>query len=144
MAVFAGSDLRAPHPLLRLHVALLRPRLDRALVAGADPCASDRLALRAGQLIDPRMRARLARSLRRTIERGWQRRGSGVPVSRAAVVEAQPSLRALADELVDAHAPSSRGVALTLLLLTDGTGPLYRPWTPGELRDAVEAARHAL
>jgi hypothetical protein len=144
VAVFAGSDVRAPHPVLRLHVALLRSRLDSALAAGADPCDSHVLALRAGQLVDARLRRRLARSLRRAIESGWERRGTGVPVSRAAVVEARPALLALADDLVELRAPAPRGVALALQLLTDGTGPLYRPWTPGELRHAAEAARHAL
>jgi hypothetical protein len=35
-------------------------------------------------------------------------------------------------------------VALTLELLRDGAGPLYRPWRADELRGAAERARHAL
>ena len=63
---------------------------------------------------------------------------------RAAVLEARPALLALADDLSEIHDPSPRGVALALILLTDGGGPLYRPWTSGELDATAEEARHAL
>jgi hypothetical protein len=49
-----------------------------------------------------------------------------------------------ADDLVDIATPRPRGVVLTIRLLTEGGGPLYRPWTPAELRLAAERARHAL
>jgi hypothetical protein len=42
------------------------------------------------------------------------------------------------------HLRLDRGVALAIALLTDGGGPLYRPWAPGELHDPAEAARRAL
>jgi hypothetical protein len=144
MAAFAPTAARRMHPALRLHVAVLGARLDRELAAGASPLDNDVLALRASQLVDARMRVRLARGLRRAIASGSQRRGAGVPVCRAAVLEARPALLALADDLVEVRDPAPRGVALALLLLTDGGGPLYRPWTPGELHEAAEAARHAL
>jgi hypothetical protein len=137
--------------MLRVRVALKGPQLDAQLAAGVDPVTSAELALRAGQLRSPRRRARFARSLRRAIASAEARtyaripgRSSAVPVSRAAVLEARPELEALADDLVEIAHPRPRGVALTLQLLRDGGGPLYRPWAPANLRDAAEQARHAL
>jgi hypothetical protein len=137
--------------LLRAQVAWQRPWLDAALARGAIPDHSPALALRAVQLVDARRRKRFARSLRRAIEaaEGPPRgrvplRGAVVPVCRAAVLEAGPELLALADDLVDIASPRPRGVVLAIRLLTDGGGPLYRPWTPEELRLAAERARRAL
>ena len=62
----------------------------------------------------------------------------------AAVLEAQPTLLALADDLEEVRGPHPRGVALALALLREGGGPLYRPCDPGEFRLAAEEARHAL
>ena len=60
------------------------------------------------------------------------------------VVSAAPALLALADDLEEVREPTPRGVALTLSLLRDGGGPLYRPAELGELSEAAEEARHAL
>jgi hypothetical protein len=146
-----SSPLPPSAALLRLRAAWKRPALDTALAEGVDPDASAELALRAEQLVDPRLRARLARSLRRAItstdpplHHRLPARGSAVPVSRAAVRAARPALLALADDLVDTTAPNPRGVALTVRLLTDGAGPLYRPWTPVSLHEATDQARAAL
>ncbi len=122
----------------RLRVAWHQPRLDAELAAGVDPGCSEEHALRAAQLVS--RRRRYAGGLRRAIDG----RGAGVPVCRAAVLEARPALEALADDLVEVRDPSPRGVALTLRLRCEGGGPLYRPWTPGELSAAAEEARHAL
>ena len=134
--------------LLRLRVLLTATRLDAALATGTDPVASAELALRAGQLTSLRRRARFARSVRRAVASAEAPRipirGASVPVNRAAVLEAAPALLALADDLVEIPHPNPRGVALTIQLLSNGGGPLYRPWWPGELRDAVERARRAL
>jgi hypothetical protein len=142
MAAFAPAPA---HGLgLRLRVAVTRARLDRQIAAGLSPWHDEALALRATQLTAPRMRERVAAGLRRAVASGSARRGAGVPVSRAAVLEAQPALLALVDDLREIADPAPRGVALAQALLTDGGGPLYRPWTPGELHDAAEAARRAL
>jgi hypothetical protein len=50
----------------------------------------------------------------------------------------------LADDPVEIPRPAPRGVAMAMRLLTDGAGPLYRPWRPEELRGAAERARCAL
>jgi len=135
----------------RLRLTLRQVRLDDELAAGAEPVASRELALRAGQLTSPRRRARFARSLRRAIaaaelppHRRLPGRGASVPVNRAAVLEARPELEALADDLVEISHPNPRGVALALRLLRDGAGPLYRPWSSDELREAAKGARAAL
>jgi hypothetical protein len=124
--------------LRRLRMATHLPRLDAELAAGVSPWRSEEHALRAAQLVA--RRRRYAADLRRAAEC----RGSGVPVSRAAVLDARPALLALADDLVEVPEPSPRGIALALRLLVDGGGPLYRPWTRGELYAAAEEARHAL
>jgi hypothetical protein len=142
MAAFAPAPTHGWS--LRLRVAVGRTRLDRQLAAGASPWHDEALALRAAQLTSCRMRERVARGLRRAVASVSQRRGAGVPVCRAAVLEAQPALLALVDDLREIHDPAPRGVALALALLTDGGGPLYRPWAAGELHAAAEAARHAL
>ncbi len=140
---------REPYPgLVRLRVALKAAELDARLAAGSDPAGSKELALRAGQLVDPRRRARFARSLRRAVASAeaprLPSRGASVPVNRAAVLEARPALLALADDLAEIAHPQPRGIALAVELLREGSGPLYRPWRPEELRGAAERARHAL
>jgi MoxR-like ATPase len=124
--------------MLRLRVACHLPRLDAELAAGISPWRSDEHALRAAQLVA--RRRRYARDLKRAAEC----RGAGVPVCRAAVLDARPALLALADDLMEVPDPSPRGVALALRLLVDGGGPLYRPWRASDLYAAAEEARHAL
>ena len=97
---------------LRLRVAVTKWRLDRELAAGASPPRDDEHALRAAQLVERRRRERLARGLRRAIASGSKRRGAGVPVCRAAVLEAQPALLALVDDLArDPRPRAARGRA---------------------------------
>ena len=135
--------------MLRMRVAWQRARLDAQLAAGADPNGSAELALRAGQLVDPRRRGRFARALRRAIESvdpalHQRSRSAAVPVARAAMLQARPTLLALAHDLSELPHPSPRGVALTVELLTDGAGPLYLPPDPTALRLAAQLARAAL
>jgi hypothetical protein len=135
----------AEYRLLRVRTALHRVRLDAALAAGADPTESRELSLRAGQLTGRKRRRGLAASLEQAVEAAEHRRGgAAVPVHRPAVREARAELLCLARELVERPHLSPRGVALTTTLLSDGTGPLYRPAAKGELAAAVARARHAL
>jgi hypothetical protein len=92
-------------------------------------------------------RHQLAQAIRRAIasaEEPHSPLSARVPVDRAAVLEARPALLALADDLEDIADPDPRGVALAVRLLRDGAGPLYRPWSPEDLRRAAEGARAAL
>ncbi len=134
-----------------MRVAWQRPRLDAKLAAGVNPLSTPELMLRGEQLADPQRRARFARSLRRAIDSAelpphhrLPLYSAAIPVCRAAVLEARPTLLALADDLDEMRHPDPMGVALTIRLLSDGGGPLYRPWTPSELTGAAERARAAL
>ena len=140
MAAFASPLGDPARPAVRVQVLVHRWRLDHELAAGADPRSSDARTLRAAQLVRPR----LADDLRRAVTAPGRPRGAGVPVCRAEVLDAAPALLALADDLDDVRDPAARGVALTLALLRDGGGPLYRPSGPGRLHDAAEEARYAL
>ena len=89
----------------------------------------------------------LARSIRRAVASAENEHSpltAVVPVDKAAILEARPALLALADDLEEIRDPDPRGIELTLELLRDGSGPLYRPWRPEELRGAAERARRAL
>jgi hypothetical protein len=134
-------------PLLRLRVALQRPELVRALAAGADPSASPELALCARRLT----RARELRICVAGVERILRLattppRGLTVeaPVQRDAIVAARPFLLNLLERLRDAEHPRPAGVARTLLLLTDGCGPVYSPSPRGTLAAAAYRAADAL
>ena len=132
-------------PLLRARTALHHARLDAALAAGADPTESRELSLRAGQLTGRKRRLGLAASLEHAGEAAERPRGgAAVPVHRPAVREARAELLSLARELVERPHLSPRGVALTSALLSDGTGPLYRPAATADLAAAAARARQAL
>lgn len=121
-------------------------RLDTEIADGADPIDTAERSARAAQLMHPRARDALARGLRRAVLDARQiscARSSAVHVARPAVRACAPSLLELAAELGDPHV-SPRGVALTRLLLSDGTGPLYCARTEEELRAAVDEIRAAL
>jgi hypothetical protein len=133
-----GVDQR-PARGARLRVRLRRGRLDRELAEGRDPEACGDRALRAGQLTEAVTRRRVARSLRGVVakaERAPGGLGSAAPVCRGAVLAWREGLLGLADRLEQPGALNPCGVARALVLLTDGTGPLYNPApepSPGEL-----------
>jgi hypothetical protein len=113
--------------------ARLRPRrLDRALAGGTPPEASASLALRAQHLTEPDQRGSIAAALRRVIRDAQGRRHvafARVMPSRARVRAAREELSRLADTLEDPGPVAAGGVAQALILLTDGTGPLYNPYS---------------
>jgi hypothetical protein len=126
----------------RLHAT----RLDTEIADGADPMESGERAARAAQLLHPRMRHGLARGLRRAVldaRRVSCARSSAVHVARSAVQACAPSLLRLAAELGD-QGVRPRGIALTRLLLSDGTGPLYCARTEDELWAAIDEIRATL
>lgn len=130
----------------RLTARLRAGALDAALVAGAPPETSVPLSLHAEHLCAPSHRRLLARSLRRLVavsEAPATRRRS-VPVNRAAVLRARGELESLADRLASAGPLDVRGVAKLRALLSDGTGPLYRPATAARLDRELVAIRSAI
>ena len=129
----------------QLSVRLTAPRLDARLAGGEWPLGSAALALRAAQLASRRWRRQLAAGL----AHAWSRHGaaalsSAVPADAAAVEIALPALEQLAQALVSRERVGIRGVALTQLLLTEPTSPLYGSRYPEELYERVREALLAL
>lgn len=123
-------------------------RLDRALLAGADPTTDALLHRRALQLTTRRTRTRLADALeahldeaRRAAPRG---RGPSVPLCRGEVLRAAPELRRVVACLRGGGEVRAQGIARLRRLLSNGHGPLYQHSPPGTLARAVAAATAGL
>ncbi len=88
-----------------------------------------------------RARRRLARSLRARVKDAEGpaaiRMSAAVPLCRRAVLPWRESLLGLAERLERPDPVNPAGVARVLVLLTDGTGPLYNPAAAGRMGDAV-------
>jgi len=128
---------RSAHLMARL----LGSRLDRALIAGADPASSPWLAARAARLTTQATRAELADGLELLLARAQR------PPSRQALVTQHASILANADlmrELASTlRGPAplyARGVAMIHRLLTDGTGPVYARSGGGALERELRRA----
>ncbi len=125
----------------RLIARLRAPVLDRALANGTPPETSAALALRAQRITNRSRRRHLAGTIRRLNRR---RRGA-VPLQVTAiagrVAAADDELSRLAEALERPEPVAARGVAQALLLLTDGSGPLYN--RRSEDRVAARAATAA-
>jgi hypothetical protein len=128
--------------------ARVRPRrLDRALAGGTPPEASAALALRAQQLTELDSRGSIAQALRRIIreaQEGHRPALGRVMPSRTRVRSARQELSYLADMLDEPGPVAAGGVAQALLLLTDGTGPLYNPDSRTSLCAGAERAAREL
>ena len=138
----AGGPSSPPRSLKRwLRVQLHRGRLDHQVADGFGPDPIEDRALRARQMTARRARRRLARSLRarvKDLERPVAHQmTAAVPLCRRAVLPWRESLLGLAERLEgpDPHNPA--GVARVLVLLTDGSGPLYNPAVADRMGDAV-------
>jgi hypothetical protein len=141
-----GLALRRPRPWERWWMRWRAPVLDAALAAG-QPADADRFrAARAGLLVRPATRAALAASWQSVLDRADRRRGPAdprVPVVAPRVRAAAADIERLITALRAAAPVPARGVALAVRLLSDGTGPLYRPGSRRDLRAAVnEAVAH--
>jgi hypothetical protein len=135
-------------PLLaRVRERLFAGRLDQELAAGADPGASPALRLHSERLCNPRQREDLAKRLREAVTsafEGPRPLSAAVPVRAHAVREASDEVEDLACQLTAPWQVDARGVALTRLLLTDGSGPLYNPAEEHRLLATVREAHRAL
>jgi len=125
----------------RLRVQLHKGRLDQQLAEGFGSDPIEDRALRAGQLTRMRTRRQLARSLRARVKDAQRpaapRMSAAVPLSRRTVLRWQESLLGLAERLERPDPVNPCGVARVLVLLTDGTGPLYDPAAAERMSDAV-------
>jgi hypothetical protein len=139
------TEPSAPKPRLslRLRVGLSRFRLDCELAAGQPAGASKARALRAMQLTDLSTRRKVARSLRHTVADARRPNppgfSSAVPMRRDAVRSCGEAMLGLADRLEQEPPMSASAVARVLVLLRDGTGPLYNAGCRQSLDEAVWA-----
>lgn len=136
----------APGIGVRLYVALFRSKLDRALARGEDPVARRALAVRAGQLVSPRGRARLVAAVERAVVAALAPRAltSAVAPNPTAVRLNRSALFDLVDRLRSPEPVAAAGVARILVLLRDGCSPLYLPGQPERLSRELDRANRAL
>ena len=113
--------------------------LDRALAAGASPDSSVSLSLHAARLYRPGHRSGLAHAVRRLAALTARPSRLKVPVSVRTVGEVADELEAVASRLSAPGPVDVRGVAKIRSLLSDGTGPLYRPSGSPALRDELRS-----
>jgi hypothetical protein len=135
----------APPEHLRDRLAArLRPRpLDAALANGTPAETNAALALRARRLTNLPRRRRLALTIRGLVREADG--AEGAPRMRAGalwyrVSASRDELQLLADRLAEPAPVCPRGVAEVLLLVTDGTGPLYNPHSEADVCDRAESA----
>jgi hypothetical protein len=130
----------------RLRARVLTGPLDRALADGTPRGANSALELRAHALERPSVAHELGSQLRRVVREAQResRPGPRVQACREAVLAVEHDLRLLASRLEAANPVAASAVAKVLVLLTDGTGPLYYPEANGSLRAAVRDATAAL
>jgi hypothetical protein len=140
-----------PSIWVRLRVRWKRRDLDAALADGANPATSAELALRAEQLAEPAMRARIAAGIENLFRLATE--GPGPRATTAMVVSTfdrrrlaanRPGLAALSARLRGEGPHTVRGLAMASILLDDDESPLYAPTTVDELEPAVRATIWAL
>jgi hypothetical protein len=121
-------------------------QLDRALAAGAPAESTAPLALRARRLTASCRRRSIARAYRSIVHAardGVRPSYAQVTPCRSHVTAAADQLTRLAEALAQPGPVAARGAAQALLLLTDGTGPLYNPRSDASLRAcAAKATEH--
>jgi hypothetical protein len=143
----------APFRVLTRALAALRARRAlRAARRAADeellhsPVPTLRLAWRAAELVTPKRRHELAKSLRSLVRNADPRYLPSAQIfNRRAVRASSDELLAAADRLVELERPvTARGVLLLERLLVDTDGPLYDRERGNELPERVRTAAAAL
>jgi hypothetical protein len=115
--------------------------LDRALAGGESPDASVALGLRARFLISRRCRDQLGQTLQRIVrERGRSPSIARARLNAEGIDAAAAALAELAGRLLASGPVEARGIAQVRLLLSDGTGPMFRRRCGDDLRPRVNAA----
>lgn len=132
----------------RLECRLLADRLDRTLAAGIAPEVDVLLALHAQRLVREDTRLELAASLERLLHAASRPAWALSRIPSMAVLPrvaaARPDIESLVDHLRACVPVSARGVALVRILLRDGSGPLFRYESTGDLGVQVRQAVRAL
>ena len=111
-------------------LARIRGRaIDDMLLAGETPNGNPVARARLARLLDLRYRSKLAGALRRLLEVAERRRLSPflaqLPLQVQDVLDTEPLILTLADELEEDRPISPRGVILADRLVRDGDSPIY-------------------
>jgi hypothetical protein len=138
--------------LLRLSVFLTRGRLDRQILGGQPWESPAATALRSRQLIEPRTRQRLARSLRGIVDYvdyadrlARYPQFSAVVIAREPARAGRPALLGLSERLDGPDRISARGIVLAMALLTDGANsPIFNRNSTRTVTEAVWEIADAL
>jgi hypothetical protein len=137
---------RRRRPWDRLIIGWQALTLDAELAAGRSADDARLRALRGDLLIAPAHRVKLAGQWEALLARASRPRGEAyprLPLRRAAILAAEADILALVAALRGPLPVRVRGVAIASLLMTDGTGPVYRAPRGTDLATAVQSAlRH--
>lgn len=149
LTVMGTLTLIAPRERLRDRIAVrLQPRrLDIELANGTPAEGSATLALRARRLAQLSRRRQLASAIRRLVRKAADGGSSsyvGVSPLWGRVAAASDELTGLATRLAQPEPVAPRGVAQTLLLLTDGCGPLYNRRSRASVAERAAIAAETL
>jgi hypothetical protein len=118
----------APWPN-RLRARLFAGRYDQQIEDGLSPLPGSPLELHGARLVSDRERNDLACALRRVMGDADSATGPFHPrvrVASTAVLRSAEVIEAVHDRLADPFPVRARGMARLRILLSDGTGPLYR------------------
>lgn len=132
----------------RLVARLLGSCLDRELADGAAASLSKAHDARAEQLISPRMRRAVARSLEKLLDRA-QTSGRVAPIAtippcREQIIEAASLIASTVSRLRSREGVDARAVAKLKLLVRDRRGSCYRRIGPDALSVALREISDAL
>jgi hypothetical protein len=137
----------------RIRARLLARSIDDELLNGGAPNGSAVVAVRRARLLDRRYRSRIAAALRKLISAARHRERNSLAVQielrEDEILESEPVILTLADELEAEERVSPRGVILADRLIRDGDSPVYGPMPVHHPREetvesAVKHARAAL
>ena len=131
--------------LVHLRVVVAHDALDTALAQGADPSRRPELAIRAAQLVRPRHRRALARTLRGVIAEANRppasARSTAAVICRHQIRAHADEVLALAGRLDNPRLAYASGIAIAQRLITDVLeSPIYVACDSDRLRDLVDLA----
>ena len=130
----------------RLAARLRAGKFDRMLAVGVPAPAGSALALHAARLTSADEREAIAHTLRSAVNDARNREAplsSRVPLNVPNIAAAEDRIDAVTLRLHSPQPVSARGVARLRMLLSDGSGPMYR-YGRGDLEGRLGAALAAL
>jgi hypothetical protein len=138
----------APRPAFsaRLLARLFAAKYDRMLAVGVPASPGSALAVHAQRLTSVDEREAIAHALRRSVEDACNRDArvsSRVPLNIPNITAARDRIDQVTLRLHSPRPVTARGIARLRVLLSDGTGPMYR-YGRGDLEGRLGAALAAL